>query len=219
MTIPAYPLAWPASWKRTETHRRETARFGRRDYQRSNSYKSLRELSIAEATSRVRAAITAMGIRDDDLVISSNLQLRLDGFPRSGQAEPRDPGVAVYWQKHTQRKDPPKCMAVDRYDRVADNLAAIAATVEAMRAMERHGGAEILERAYTGFTALEGPQSTHWSEVLGVERDASTTQAKAAWHVLRSQHHPDNGGDAEKFDAVNKAWDACCREHEYQDMA
>lgn len=30
------------------------------------------------------------GIRDDELVISSNLELRLDGYPRSNQSEPSD---------------------------------------------------------------------------------------------------------------------------------
>ena len=38
-------------------------------------------------------------------------------------------------------------MAIDAYTRTADNLAAVAATLEAMRAIERHGGAQILERA------------------------------------------------------------------------
>lgn len=62
----------------------------------------------------------------------------IDGFPRSGQSEPSDGGVAVYWLTSTGET---KCIAIDRYDRVADNLAAVAATLDAMRAIERHGGA------------------------------------------------------------------------------
>ena len=78
---------------------------------------------------------------EGDSIISTNLKLRLDGLPRSDQKEPDDPGVAVYWQRLSK---PKKVMAIDLYDRIADNLAAIGATLNAMRAIERHGGALIL---------------------------------------------------------------------------
>ncbi|ROU09438.1 hypothetical protein [Lysobacter enzymogenes] len=83
--------------------------------------------------------------------MSTNLTLRRDGLPRSDQREPADPGAAVYWTDCTGAD---RCMAVDRYTKTAGNLAALAATLEAMRAIERHGGAEILDRVFTGFTAL-----------------------------------------------------------------
>ena len=221
MTIPAYPLTWPEGWKRTPEHKRTRAKFGRKGQSSYGNFQTKNALTIAQGVDRVLAELKTMGVREADLVISSNLILRNDGMPRSGQAEPRDPAVAIYWRKWNERNDPPKCMAVDRYDRVADNLAALAATLEAMRAIERHGGAEILNRAFTGFTAIEGPSADkHWSSVLGVARDASTSEAKAARRSLLQQHHPDkDGGDAAMFQAVNDAWDACCREHEYQDMA
>ncbi|KVD37855.1 hypothetical protein WJ41_22830 [Burkholderia ubonensis] len=60
-------------------------------------------------------------------------------------------GVAVYWETRAGAR---RVMAIDQYTRVADNLAAVAATLDAMRAIERHGGARILERAFTGFAAL-----------------------------------------------------------------
>lgn len=192
MTIPAFPLTWPAGWKRTPSHQRGSARFA----------KNSRRLSIAEAVERVRVELERMGVRDDDLVVSTNLKLRLDGFPRSDQGEPIDRGVAVYWQDRKQRDQPPKCMAIDRYDRVADNLAAVAATLDAMRAIERHGGAEILNRAFAGFTALPGPAAAGWRDVL----DAADPEG--SYRRLRSQHHPDNGGDAEQFQRVQRAWDS-----------
>src|SRR5690606_2593615 len=145
---------WPAGWKRTPAHQRTRAKFGKKGQSSYGSWQTKNALTIAQALDRVRGELQRMGIRDDDLVVSTNLQLRLDGFPRSGQPEPQDPGGAVYWNEPRQRGNPPRCMAIDRYDRVADNLAAVAATLEAMRAIERHGGAEILERAFTGFTAL-----------------------------------------------------------------
>lgn len=201
-TIPAFPLSWPAGWKRTPLSSRTRARFSQ----------SSSDLTVAQATKRVIGELCRMGVRDWQLIISSNLQLRNDGLPRSGQREPDDPGVAVYWRDSTQDGHPMRCMAVDRYDRVADNLAAIAATLDAMRAIERHGGAEVLNRAFTGFTALPGAGSSeHWSDVLEVDRDATREQIDAAYRRLRSQHHPDRGGDAEQFHRITKAYEEASR--------
>jgi len=212
MTIPAYPLQWPAGWKRTPYERRTRARFvtkERRYSQHSgNAYLHSKELSIADGVERVRAELARMGISDNDLVISSNLELRLDGFPRSGQREPADSGIAVYWRDSKVEGWPTRCMAIDRYDRVADNLAAVAATLEAMRAIERHGGAEILNRAFTGFAALPAPGTTEWWAVLGVPRDAHASNVEAAYRRLRGQHHPDRNGDADKFREVQHAFEA-----------
>lgn len=204
MTIPAYPLQWPEGWKRTDAHRRARAKFGRQAQSCHGSWKIREGLTIAQAVRRVRDELGRMGIRDDDLVISTNLELRLDGLPRSNQREPSDPGVSVYWTQ--KRGDAPRCMAIDRYDRVADNLAAIAATLDAMRAIERHGGAEILNRAFTGFAALPNGSTAHWSDVLDVPATASRAEIEAAYRRLRSLHHPDKGGDAEQFDRIQKAY-------------
>lgn len=158
-----------------------------------------RALAVADGVERVRGELARMGIRDDELVICSNLELRLDGFPRSGQREPADPGIVVYWRDAGATR----CMAIDRYDRVADNLAAVAATLEAMRAIERHGGAEILNRAFTGFTALPAPGGTaHWRDIL------DPANPEGSYRRLRGLYHPDRGGDADEFRAVQHAWDA-----------
>jgi hypothetical protein len=219
-TIAAYPLQWPDGWKRTEPVCRTRARFGKkRDKQSSyvnadgtrNTWKQLGDITIAEAVYRLRTELTAMGIDGDDLVISSNLELRLDGLPRSGQREPADPGVCVYWTDRGERSQPPRCMAIDRYDRVADNLAAVAATLAAMRAIERHGGAEILNRAFTGFVALED-QRTPWWDVLGVSANARLAEIEAAYRRRRSETHPDRGGNADDFDAVQRAYEQAKRE-------
>lgn len=211
MTIPAYPLQWPTGWERTELQRRARAKFGKRTQSSYGSWKTRQELTIAQAVARVRGEFERMGVDDDDLVISTDLQLRLDGLPRSNQREPEDAGVAVYWRDaHGETR----CMAIDRYDRVADNLAAVAATLDAMRAIERHGGAEILDRAFTGFTALPPPPASgteHWSEVLDVPRDASRPQVDLAWRRLRAQLHPDRGGSVEAFQRAAAAYEQACR--------
>ena len=209
MTIPAYPLAWPAGWRRTPGHDRAGGRFNAATsttHKWSDGtmhvFRGKRSLTIAEAVQRVREQLDKM-TGNDDFVVSTNLQLRLDGLPRSGQAEPQDPGAAVYWRDAGGTR----CMAIDRYDRVADNLAAIAATLDAMRAIERHGGAEILERAFTGFTALPAPGAQReWWEVLGVARNATREVALAAYRRLASEHHPDRGGDPARMTEINRAW-------------
>jgi hypothetical protein len=165
------------------------------------SWTRKKELTIADGTSRVLKVLEQMGY-NRSVVISSNLMLRNDGLPRSGQRAPDDPGVAVYWGNGPQAR----CIAVDQYDRVADNLAAIAATLEAMRAIERHGGAAILERAFTGFVALPAP--TAWWQTLGLKTpNPSRQEIEDAHRSLIMKHHPDRGGSTEMAAKINAARD------------
>ncbi len=195
MTIAAYPLAWPAGWKRTQSAYRRDATF--------TKYK--KALSIADGVQRVRTELERMGLGRDDIVISTNVETRMDGFPRSDRSEPGDPGVAVYWQ---ERKGGRRVMAIDQYRRVADNLAAIAATLDAMRAIERHGGAAILERAFTGFAALPAPGAAReWWYVLQCRRDSSLEVVRAQYRRLAAEHHPDRGGNQQRMAEINAAWD------------
>jgi hypothetical protein len=200
MTAPTptrYPLQWPEGWKRVPSYLRKSATFKRQG----------KALSVFDGVQRVLDELERLGVHADDVIVSTNLQTRLDGFPRSNQARPGDPGVCVYWQKST--KEPMRCMAVDRYDEVQDNLAAVAATLEAMRSIERHGGAAILDRAFTGFAALPAPPSGGqdcWT-VLGVPRTATAAEIRVAHARLASIHHPDKGGDPGRMAAINRARD------------
>jgi hypothetical protein len=202
----AYPLAWPVGWKREAN--RTPARFGKGVPQYGSdgqtSWTRKVELSIADGTQRVLHVLDQMGF-NSSVVISSNLELRNDGLPRSNQRAPTDPGVAVYWG----RGKTARCIAVDRYDRVADNLAAIAATLEAMRAIERHGGASILERAFTSFVALAAPEQP-W-QILGVGANATSTEIEDAYSRLAMKHHPDRGGDTHQMARINAARDELLR--------
>lgn len=211
-----YPLSWPAGWKRTKEGARLRARFskGVRKYQddpdpaRRSSYVVRGEVTIAEGTKRVLKSLDMLGA-SGEAIISSNLALRLDGLPRGGQGEPDDPGVAVYWEVRGHRGH--KVMAIDLYDRVADNLAAIAATLEAMRAIERHGGAQILERAFTGFAALPAPKT--WREVMGLPDHVTLRDTIAkTYKELALERHPDRGGTHEAMAELNRAWESALRE-------
>jgi len=206
MNETAYPLTWPAGWKRA-THRTR-ADFGKdKTTQTVSGARTFRDrLTVAEGTARVLDSLRRMGVRDYNVIVSTNIQTRRDGLPYSNQAEPSDCGVAVYWHKGDKIKR--KCMAVDRYTRVADNLAAIAATLEAMRAIERHGGAEILERAFLGFQSLPPPINggRPWYEVLGVESNCSIDAAETSYRIRAKDIHPDNAtGDHGKMAELNEA--------------
>jgi hypothetical protein len=207
----AYPLSWPVGWKVTPSFNRKRAQFNRseRQYHGEGQGNSLlrRDLSIADGTARVLAELGRMGIPDYQVIISTNAPLRRDGLPRS-DVNPQEPGAAVYFRDG----DHERVIAVDRYDRLADNLGAIAATLEAMRAIKRHGGAKILERAFTGFAALPAPGETaarSWREVLGIAPDAAVTKeaVEQRYKLLRSANHPDRGGSGEAFHAVQAAYE------------
>jgi DnaJ domain len=190
----AYPLKWPPGWARLSESQRKPAAFN------VGGNSQQRKLEINDAVKRLYAELHAFGVKDESIVISTMLRPRLGGEPVQGKDT--DPGVAVYWERKGSRQ----CMAIDRYTRVADNLAAVAATLNAMRAIDRHGGATILDRAFTGFTALTGP-SEPWT-LLGVDRLAGATEIKDAYRRKASVHHPDKGGDPETFKRLTEARDA-----------
>lgn len=209
--IESYPLTWPDGWKRTPASERVFAKFGKREQQRYNAdgsrqaWRRLLDVTINDGMKRLLRELESMGIDREDVIISTNLPVRLDGLPKSNTAEPSDPGAAVYWR--ASENQPMKCMAIDRYTKVADNLAALAATLDAMRAIERHGGAEILERAFRGFAALPEKASSPWRDVLGFGHEAKITveDIEAKFRDLVQTHHPDHGGDEDRFRLIVEA--------------
>ena len=192
MKLTSYPLCWPEGWPRMPSHKRTYGKFGVRG-----------RLSIADSIYRLLDELRRLGVNRDDVLISTNIPARLDGLPRSNQSTPPDPGAAVYWETKAKQR---RCIAIDRYIDVAQNIAAIAATLEAMRAIDRHGGAEILDRAFTGFAALAAPEQ--WWQVLGLGGPhASREQIERAHRELAMKHHPDRGGDHNRMAAINTARD------------
>lgn len=211
--IPAYPLQWPAGWPRTDIRGQRHGKFCTVKREPGRAYNSHADITIAEATKRVLTELGRMGIDRESVVISTNLALRLDGLPRSGQPAPVDAGAAVYWQT---RKGERRVMAIDQYYKVEENLAAIAATLDAMRAIERHGGAQILDRAFTGFAALPAPSTGKpWRAVFGFAPDAEVTLDELAkrCRTLWSRHHPDKPGGSHAIMAdINAARDQAEKE-------
>jgi hypothetical protein len=207
-TMNAYPLSWPSAWPRTMPAYRRPARFSKKVASSTSgtSHRRSEDLTISDGVARVLTELGRMGIDRQDVIVSTNVRTRLDGLPPSGERAPEDPGAAVYWQEWTGARH---VIAIDLYQRVADNLAAIAASLEALRAVERHGGAFILERAFTGFTALPAPgPSREWWEVLEVERTAPLDVITLAYRRLASERHPDKPqGSHNAMAELNKAFE------------
>jgi DnaJ-domain-containing protein 1 len=103
----------------------------------------------------------------------------------------------------------PRCLACDRWLRVADNIAAIAAHIYAIRAVDRYG-VGTMEQAFAGYAALPA-SSEEWWLVLGVGRDASEDEVDTAYRRLAREHHPDVGGDTNHMARLNAARDAARR--------
>jgi hypothetical protein len=191
----AYPLQWPMGKPRTNSYKRERGKFGKQRTQNfgsgesAYSTRSRGDLTVAEAVKRLQGELDRLGARLP--VISSNLELRLDGLPRSNQRKPDDPGVAVYFQL----KQKPIVLACDHYDTVEANIAAVAAHIDAMRAMERHGVGS-LEQMFAGFAALPPAVSPDdWREPLG--NPQTLEQAEANYRDRMKYAHPDvNPSDA-----------------------
>jgi hypothetical protein len=190
MSAPAYPLQWPMGWPRTRFSERHPSMA--RNFVR-NRDGVVRQLELLGAT---------------DMVVSSNLTTRVDGLPYANQREPEDPGVAVYFKLNGNEQ----CIPCDKWDNTAQNMRAIALTIEALRGIERWGAKEMVNAAFRGFKALPGTiimgehTARAWWEVLQVSSTADMDVIEAAYKRLLHKVHPDKGGSDYAFQEVQNAF-------------
>jgi hypothetical protein len=183
----ASPLSWPARQPRTRSYNRK----------RNPLWKGA---TVSTASVQIEDEVRRLGGRD--LILSTNLALRIDGFPRSGQPEPADPGVAVYFARKGQQL----VFACDRYATVRENLRAIAMHLNAIRGQERWGVGS-LDQAFAGYAALpENATGEAWWQTLGLsERPFTEHQLQSAYREAAKRTHPDAGGSSEAFQRVRNA--------------
>ncbi len=203
------PLCWPAWSARTKEDDRRSANFSKQGEKKWEK----KSLSIADARARVTSQLSmftkagrSFRCHPDSVIISSDLELRLDGMPRSDRKKPADPGVAVYFVLD----DVQRCIPCDTYTRIEDNMAAVAATIEALRAIERHGS-QMFETAFSGFDALPAPDHVvgrNWRDVLDYYGD-DIFEAQLEYQRMRKATHPDitKADSADEFNAVQAAWE------------
>ncbi len=177
----AYPLQWPPGKPRTKYS--ERSRF-----------------NVGSATARDELFRELDMLGGKNIVVSTNVKLRLDGLPYASQIDPDDRGVAVYFSYKSNQV----CFCCDRWDLVKDNMQAIRHTISALRGIARWGTGDMVEAAFRGFTALP-PPSKSWFAILGVSETWDIAEIEAAYKRQAKQAHPDNGGTSEEMAALNEA--------------
>lgn len=194
------PLCWPNNVPQTPPHARGKPNF----YERT----------IASATNHVLAEINRLNkrhwdYRDEAVIVSTNLKLRLDGLPSGSQPEPADSGCAVFFTLRFSRNgkwfERPCVLTCDKWVKVADNLWAIARDIEAQRARERWG-CTTTEQAFQGYLAIpERCGGPAWWTTLGVASNASKAEIEAAYKTRSKVVHPDmpSGSHAAYVDLQN----------------
>lgn len=194
METPArYPLQWPSGWRRAP-------------YRRNGKFtKEGRPINVADASRRLERELERLGAERP--VLSTNVELRMDGRPRSDQ-NPGDPGAAVYFAYAGKAT----VFACDTYHAVADNIAAIAAHCEALRAIDRYGVGNI-EQALAGYRALPASAGS-WFIVLEFNDPPKVwAVVEARYKSLARVHHPDvAGGNTETMAKINAAYDTARQE-------
>ena len=185
-----FPLSWPPHKPRTDWRKRKNGLFKQND----------RPINREQAVRRVQREVELLGGRH--LIVSTDVPIRRDGMPYSNRSqEPTDPGACVYFHLHGK----PYAMACDTFDKVAQNIAAVAGHIEATRKIERYGVATAAE-TLQAFTALPAPLKPH--QILGVQPDADAETIRRAWRAKIATAHPDQSGTHAAAAELNAARDA-----------
>lgn len=189
-----YPLSWPTGWPRTPISKRQTAKF---------------QVSFAQGRDELQEELERLGAWA--VILSSNVELRRDGLPYANRPEPKDPGVAVYFNLGWGRSIKPHALACDRWLLVRDNIRAIGLHVGALRGVERWGVGS-LEQAFSGYQALpESAGKLAWWEILKVSPDAPLAEIRACYKQLATLYHPDAGGSSDRMAELNRAYEEAQR--------
>jgi hypothetical protein len=191
-----YPLQWPEGWPRTAVSARRPAPY---------------KVTAAQAVRELQASLVKLGADPRSIIISTNM----GAF---SEAQPNDPGVAVYW---TTRGFGERSFACDKWNRVDSNIRALGLAAEGLRAMQRAGATQILDRAFQAFGALpapsNAPKSRPWWEVFELPQGAlaalTIDMVEAKFRTLSKARHPDTlNGSTEAFVELKKALEQA-REH------
>lgn len=187
----AYPLEWPTGWPRHKGQQDSDARFQGPTYRWDRVYKALHE------------ELRRIGAKN--VVVSTNQPLRNDGAPYAQQRNIQDVGVAVYFTRGGKSL----VMAQDRFWSVIGNMRSLTMAIEGLRQMERHGGAVMMERAFSGFTAIAPPDwKKPWREVFGLKPDwkGGVDELRALYREKAKLRHGDAGGNDSLMAELNVAY-------------
>ena len=186
------PLQWPDGWARTTSRRHGPFK-----------------VTAYGAVTHLGYELERLGATRGRITLSSNVPASRSGkiVAEAYERAIEDPGVAVYFDLGGK----PHVMARDAFLTPYENIRSIGLAVEAMRALERHGGATMRQKAFSGFSALPAPEPVKpkrpWHEVLGVTPEAEPELIEAAYRARAKRAHPDAGGSGEAMAELNAARD------------
>lgn len=199
--ITSYPLHIPTGYARTKMPK--TAYF-------SNSMARARDGFMQQM----------MFLNAENIIISCNIPEELFF---ANQPQPEDAGVAVYFIFRKKRLT----FFCDHWDRVEDNLLTIKKLIEALKDLQHWAVYKVMERAFLAFQSLPedesdaghaqagtAPAAMRWWEVLKINKNATEAKIKSAYRKLAKVHHPDKGGDAEKFKEIDEAYNEAMKQFE-----
>lgn len=181
--ITPYPLQWPQGVARTGAGKRIKSPF-RTGYSKA----------VENVVRSLQGFQKDSGLRIDHPVLSSNVDLM-------GRLLDNDAGAAAWFMMDGQWV----AFGVDRFNDTASNVQAIHHIIEARRVELRYGGLSIVRQTFKSFLALPAPAGTHWSEILGVGRNASRDEIEAGYRSKARAAHPDTGGSTEEMAKLNAA--------------
>jgi hypothetical protein len=169
-------------------------------------------MTFAKSRDEVFKLVEKLG--GTDPILSTNVPLLRRGIPSATSPSVDDPGVALYWN---DRNGAPCCMPCDAWATVRENIRAIAVALTALHSLERTKASQIVQRAFSGFTALPADTSKqrpqrHWREVLEFQQFAGDSFRKltrdivdSTYRSLSKERHPDAGGSTEQMAELNRA--------------
>jgi hypothetical protein len=176
---PANPLCWP------ETQLRSRSRV-------RSAFRTKLDGAVKNVTTSLRLFGNDCGKAMGAVSVTCNASL----FSHN----PSDPGVAVWFMWDGGMR----CIAVDRYETLPENLQAIHHVIEARRTEMKHAGIEMVRTTFKGFLALPPPpQGQRWHDVLGVPPNATAEAISEARKALARTH----SGDEARMTAINVAHD------------
>jgi hypothetical protein len=182
VSFPPYPLVWPDGLPRTE--RKVSSQF---------------RTSLSAAINNVKKSLAAFATDTGKSVSEISVTSNVGGIAFDA---PKDTGVAIWFEWEGAQR----CLAVDRYPKVEDNLQAIHHILEARRTEMRHGGLHIVRQTFKGFVALPAPEGAKpWREVLGLAGPFTKDDIARAYREKAATAHPDKGGTTEAMQALSRA--------------
>lgn len=198
-----YPLEWPANKQRSADRI-----FGR--YTNNK-----RDITLAEAQTRLFDALEKFNNQgkgwvvdiDADCLLKTMFDLRKDGGMRSGQRKPPDVGAVCHFAICDGDRVE-LVLAIDRYTKIEQNIAAIAACVDSLRQLWRVDAGTFLAAA-SGLNALPPPMAyPNWRTVLGFAQDSTPSfdEVKKNYRVMIKAAHSDNGGNDSVAAEINIAY-------------